>query len=236
MVVTDCMYNWYAVGSPKSVVLIKCNFDEDLWNQIWPRIKTFLDSDKPAATHWMKKIAVEFRQPFNDYIQENTELIGEVPRVTTEENKSALLCPFRFSPYSKALEPKSKRGPGLDYVKELMLTTYLKAIHLLHNAYHIVREEAAEIIAFVVSDSTRVPQPGVPRHIPIAYGLKGHSLPMDIMRAMVNDVRDECVRHHVNVCCKVYDGQFLDLVRYSEDGTPLTRLAFFQQYFREVKK
>ena len=109
-------------------------------------------------------------------------------------------------------------------------------IRLLHNAYHIVREEAAEIIAFVVSDSTRVPQPGVPHHIPIAYGLKGHSLPMDIMRAMVNDVRDECVRHHVNVRCEVYNAQFLNLVRYSEDGTPLTRLAFFQQYFREVKK
>ena len=236
MVVTDCMYNWYAVGGPKSVVLIKCNFDEDLWDQIWPRIKTFLDSDKPAATHWMKKIAVEFRQPFNDYIQENTELIGEVPRITTEENKSAFLHPFRFSPYNKALEPKNRCGPGLHYVKELMHTTYLKAIRLLHDAYHIVREEVAEIIAFVVSDSTRVPQPGVPHHIPIAYGLKGHSLPMDIMRAMVNDVRDECVRHHVNVRCKVYDGQFLNLVRYSEDGTPLTRLAFFQQYFREVKK
>ena len=109
-------------------------------------------------------------------------------------------------------------------------------IHLLHNAYHIVREEVAEIIAFVVSDSTRVPQPGVPHHIPIAYVLNGHSLPMDIMRAMVNDVRDECVRHHVNVRCEVYNGQFLNLVRYSEDGTPLTRLAFFQQYFREVKK
>ena len=117
-----------------------------------------------------------------------------------------------------------------------MHTTYLKAIHLLHDAYHIVREEVAEIIAFVVSDSTRVPQPGVPRHIPIAYGLRGHSLPMSIMRGMVKDVRDECVSHHVNVHCEIYDGQFLSLVRFSEDGTPLTRLAFFQQYFREVKK
>ena len=107
-------------------------------------------------------------------------------------------------------------------MKELMHTTYLKAIHLLHNTYHIVREEAAEIIAFVVSDSTRVPQLGVPCHIPIAYGLRGHSLPMDFMRAMVNDVRDKCVRHHVNVHCEVYSSQFLNLVRYSEDGTPFT--------------
>ena len=96
MVVTDCMFNWYAVGSPKSVVLIKCNFDEDLWDQIWPRIKTFLNSDKPAATHWMKKFAVEFRYPFNDYIQENTELIGEVPRVTTEEKQICISAPIQI--------------------------------------------------------------------------------------------------------------------------------------------
>ena len=56
------------------------------------------------------------------------------------------------------------------------------------------------------------------------------------MRAMVNGVRDECVSHHINVRCEIYDGQFLNLVRFTEDGTPLTRLAFFQQYFKEVKK
>ena len=34
----------------------------------------------------------------------------------------------------------------------------------------------------------------------------------------------------------MYDGQFLNLVRYAEDGIPLTRLAFFQQFFKELKK
>jgi len=118
----------------------------------------------------------------------------------------------------------------------MMHTTYLKALTLLHDAYHIVREEAAEIIAFVISDSTRIPQPGLPSHIPIAYGLKGHSLPMEIMRRMVDDVRDECLSHYINVRCEIYDGQFLNLVQYTADGTPLTRLAFFQQYFKEVKR
>ena len=236
MAATGCVLNWYAAGEPKSVVLIKCNFDDKLWEQIWARMKTFLDHDKPAATHWMKKIAIEFRDQFDDYTQQNTELLGEIPRVTTEENKSAFLHPFKFSPYNKALEPKNRHGPELDDVKQMMHTTYLKALWLLHDAYHIVREEAAEIIAFVLSDSTRIPQPRIPRHIPIAYGLKGHSLPMDIMRGMVNDVRYECASHHINVRCEIYNGQFLNLVRFTDDGTPLTRLAFFQQYFKEIQK
>ena len=30
MAVTDCILNWYAVGGPKSVILIKFYFDEEL--------------------------------------------------------------------------------------------------------------------------------------------------------------------------------------------------------------
>ena len=113
---------------------------------------------------------------------------------------------------------------------------YVKALTLLKEAYHIVREEAAEIIAFVAADSTRVPQPGLPRHIPIAYCLKGHSLPMTIMWHLINDFRDSCKATNVQVHCEAYDGQFFNLVHYSADGSPLTRLSFIQEYYKEVKK
>ena len=236
MVVTECQVNLYACGGPKSVVLIECLFDEDLWEDIWSKIKTFLDKAKPAATHWMKQIARDYREKFDKYIEEKTSLLGEVPRIETEENSSEFLCPFRFSPYHKPQEHKNRLGPDIDELREMIHAIYLKSSRLIRDAYHIVREEAAEIIAFVASDSTRIPQPGIPCQIPIAYGLKGHSLPMYMMRSMIEDVRDSCLENHVNIRCEVYDGQFLNLVRYAEDGTPLTRLAFFQQFFKELKK
>ena len=113
---------------------------------------------------------------------------------------------------------------------------YVKDLRLLKEAYHIVREEAAEIIAFVTADSTRVPEPRLPKHISIAYGLKGHSLPMTIMRHLINDVRDSCKATNVQVRCEAYDGQFLNLVCYSADGSPLTHLSFIQEYYKEVKE
>ena len=79
MVVTDCQVNWYACGGPKSIVLIECLFDEELWEDIWSKIKTFLDKAKPAATHWMKQIARDYRDKFDQYIKEKTSLLGEVP-------------------------------------------------------------------------------------------------------------------------------------------------------------
>ena len=58
---------------------------------------------------------------------------------------------------------------------------------------------------------------------------------MSIMRQLVHDVHDKCQQFNVNVRCEVYDGQFLNLVRFTEDGTPLTRLAFLQWFFKKIQ-
>ena len=59
---------------------------------------------------------------------------------------------------------------------------------------------------------------------------------MTIMHHLINDVRDNCKVANVSIRCEVYDGQFLNLVRYSADGSPLTHLTFLQEYYKEVKK
>ena len=129
----------------------------------------------------------------------------------------------QFSPYhNPAAMVCNRSGPDLNDVRDIINLVYLRADKVIRNAYQIFRQEASEIIAFVASDCSRLSHPRLPRHIPIAYGLKGHSLPMSIMREMVNDVHDKCMAYNVNVHCEVYDGQFLNLVHYSEDGTPLT--------------
>ena len=97
-----------------------------------------------------------------------------------------------------------------------------------------MREESSEILAFIAVDSCRIPVKGIPCHLPIAYGLKGYSLPMTIMRNMINDVRNKCVENNVKVCCECYDGQFLQLVRHSEEGKPLTRLTLMQEFFKSM--
>ena len=135
--------------------------------------------------HWMKQIGRDYKDKFDTYIKERTSLLGEVPRIETEENKSEFLRPFTFSPYHKPHQHKNRLGPDLDEVKEMIQAVYLRSTRLIRDTFHIVREEATEIIAFVASDSTRIPQPGIPCQIPIAYGLKGHSLPMNIMRGMI---------------------------------------------------
>ena len=94
MAVTDTDSNWYGCCGPKSLVLIDCKFDEDLWKHLWNRIKTFLDKDKPVASQWIKDIVREFKDEFNKYIEESTELIGEVPLIHTDEDPTCFFTEF----------------------------------------------------------------------------------------------------------------------------------------------
>ena len=42
---------------------------------------------------------------------------------------------------------------------------------LIEERYNFLRVEASEILAFVATNSDRIIQPGIPRHLPIAYGM-----------------------------------------------------------------
>ena len=70
--------------------------------------------------------------------------------------------------------------------------------------------------------------------MPIAYGLRGPSLPNVVMRNIVNDIRDELEFNETTVLCEVYDGQFHKLIVESEDGWPLTRLQHAMRHFSEI--
>ena len=110
------------------MVLINCKFDDQLWDDLWNRIKQFLDKDKPVASNWMKDIAQEFQVPFECYIVDKTDLIGEVPIVTTTEDPSQFQCSAQFSPYQKPASHHNRNGPDVDDVKDIINSTYLKAL------------------------------------------------------------------------------------------------------------
>ena len=56
---------------------------------------------------------------------------------------------------------------------------------------------------------------------------------LDVMRNMINDLRNDLIKRNCTVLCEVYDGQFHSLMVKSESGYPLTRLQMIQQHFKE---
>ena len=233
MIVTNTMENWYASGGLTSVVLISCTVDMQLWDVVWRKIKQFLDKTRPVAKDWFKTIYTDLGPQLDEYRQNYTRLVAKVPIVKCVEGK--LMEQRKYSPYHvPTSSPQCHVTYSLDDIKNMMVPIMDQAMEIVKSGHHIVREESCEILAFIAVDSSRIPVKGIPCHLPIAYGLKGYSLPMTIMRNMIDDVRNKCVEHNVKVCCECYDGQFLHLVRYSESGRPLTRLTFMQEFFKSL--
>ena len=82
----------------------------------------------------------------------------------------------------------------------------VKLTQSVEEGINFLRVEASEIIAFLATDSECIVKPGIPPHIPIAYGLKGPSLSNKIFRNMRNDIRNELHSRNTSVLCEVYDG------------------------------
>ena len=97
MIVTNTIENWYASGCLTSVVLICCTMDLQLRNVVWMKIKEFLDKVRPVAKNWFKMICNDLGPQLDEYRENYTKLVGEVPIVKCVEGN--LMEPDKYSPY-----------------------------------------------------------------------------------------------------------------------------------------
>ena len=104
---------------------------------------------------------------------------------------------------------------------------------------NFLRNEATDIVAFVVADSQRLNRPGIPPHVPIAYAMRGPSFTNEILRKMLTDVRLCCQQYNAGIMCEITDGEFIKLVHTSENGHPLThfqRLKAMFKYYEQFSR
>ena len=97
--------------------------------------------------------------------------------------------PEKYTPYYVAKE--QKRVDGNLCMEDSLNEISVRISDVIKEGFNFLRVEASEIFAFVATDADRVVKPGIPPHIPIAYGLRGSSMSAEIMRNMINDLRDE---------------------------------------------
>ena len=221
---------WVAFVHSKSVSLLECTFDDNVWKSIWRQVKKYLDKDKPSMPDKLTDLKIALNKLLDDYVQNNVKLLGEQPRVKgiwidlpEPKKNTAYYTPEAHSRIAAnfALEDK---------FQELAI----RMSDVITEGFNFLRVEASEIIAFVATDCDRVVKPGIPPHLPIAYGLRGSSMPMSIMRNMINDIRDELKKNNSHVLCEVYDGQFHPIIVKSENGCALTRIQQAQKYYRDT--
>ena len=220
---------WVLYVGKLSAVLIEVALDKDVLRDIWSIVSEHFDCDTPILGKGVTNLKNDLFPLLDNYIQKCSKLLVETPLVIGEISKQR--DPDNFSAYFyPAAKPRINRCIVLDQTFE---ETCVNIADLVDEGYNFLRVEASEIIAFLATDCDRIIQPGIPPHIPLAYGLRGPSLSMKTMHAMVNDIRTELHERNTSVLCEVYDGQFHDIIVRDQNDNPLTRLQLARKLFSD---
>ena len=220
MRIVNCLKCWLLAVGTHSVLLIETIFNMASWNQIWRKLRHHFDTFKPHCPKKLFDIKNELHPVIKIYINSKTKCLIEVPRMNDVHGELKRIN--KFSAYNIPCVPIHSENTALcDDTFEVLC---YQASKLIEEGYNFLRVKASEIIAFVATNSSQVVQPGIPPHLPIAYGMCGHSFPMETMRNMMNDICNDLKQRNTSVLCEVYDGQFHKLNVRSESGDPLTRI------------
>ena len=215
---TKVQKHWVLYVGELSAVLIEAIFDRHLWNEIWMKLKQTFDIDNPVPIKGIVDLRKEIFPLLENYVQTCCTALCELP--LSHGEISQLTPTGKFSAYHYCQDPK--RIDISIFLDNDYHETSLQLADLVEEGFNFLCVEASEILAFVATDSDRILRPGIPPHIPVAYGLRGHSMSNDIVQNIRSDIRNELKLRNTSVLCEVYDGQFHDLIVRSDCGKPLT--------------
>ena len=122
---------------------------------------------------WKVTYRDEMTGMLKKYLENNSELITEVPSVLSddEEVNASRIC----GAYALLVNFIGKGSNLNSLCAHLRLLTNT-CKQLVEEAYQLERKNVTEILAFVHSDTDRMHDPQHPNQVCIAYGLKGYSL------------------------------------------------------------
>ena len=232
MRIVKCMKLWAVKYYDNSVMVTECTYDSETWRSIWNIIQMYYDQKIPTQPKSTSEIKRDIIPILEKFAETNTKAMLDVPLMRDVIGECRMVG--KFSAYNILKTPMRSENTEIPYMTFQEICYQLS--DLIKEGYNFLRVEASEILAFVATNSDRIIQPGIPPHLSIAYGMRGHSLPMRIMRNMVNDIRNELQKWNTSVLCEVYDGQFHQLIVRSENSEPLTRLQMIHDHFNTVMK
>ena len=72
---------WIGFVFKNSVSLLECHFDDNIWKEMWKKIRTFYDCANPQMPSKITEIQNIFKDMTDTYNNNNVFVLGEVPRV-----------------------------------------------------------------------------------------------------------------------------------------------------------
>ena len=193
MVILNCMRLLLCFYSEISMVVVECEFDGKLWQDIWDRVKNYLDKPAPQLLQRIWEINIDLKEALDFYSTAETCALGEFPSICGSYGQVpkpiADVLLIRPHHYPDASEQRKVVNAHEPVDKDVLIGDMQD---LCCEGINFLRNEATDIVAFVVADSQRLNRPGIPPHVPIAYAMRGPSFTNESLHKMLTDVRLCC--------------------------------------------
>ena len=228
---TDKLY--FVSYSSDSTAVHEVTYDEALWKALEKEVHNVYGAEKPVRPTRKSENVPILNDLLTAFLANNVTFLLEVPSVKCIPCEESTDLPTDLY----CTKHKSGISENVPIIKmdELNEIVYNAGVYL-QRAYQLNRNKASELLGFMLSDLDRSYSPEALHSIPVAYGLKGYSLPTDTLRTMVDDVLKECSVRGLYVPVCSFDGQWCRLVIRDKESKPLTVLQLQKDVFSEAKK
>ena len=159
--------SWTCLIGKSSIVIIESDYDDVTWKIIWNDLKKHFDNDKLKNTNKITDSQKKYKELMKDYIERNCKVIAELPKISGKLGQ--LKRCNKFSAYFTPIQ--NNRPKDHSICESNLQEVCFEMAELIEHGINFMRVEASEILAFVITDSERICNPGIPPHLPIAYGL-----------------------------------------------------------------
>ena len=213
-----------------SVFIVK--FDDSLWQAIMDEAIQVYGSAKVTKPTRLSENSKLLKARLRDFNDSHVTFVMEVPALIAKKSEhNPTLTEIANPPFLLPREKASASPATVPSIHQALLEAQCS----VHSAYQLNRKQAVEVLVWLLSDVNRMWQPEIPHSVPIAYGLKGYSLPSDIMRGICDDILQACHEKGLHIACTCFDGQWLPLANRSSSGKALTLLQLQRNVWSEVK-
>lgn len=146
------------------------------------------------------------------------------------------VCPISSGSVEAPYCDHKERSKSCTLCVDDVLQLIFESQAVFNESYKLPRKRATEFLGFLLSDLDRNVSHNDLYSLPIAFGMKGHSLPCKILREMIEHVLYACSKAGLYVPVCSFDGQWYRIAVRDQNEFPLTLLQLQKDIYHEVKR
>ena len=233
MAVLDCSQLLLITFTLTSVNVIIVDFDPELWNKLWSKACFLFNSENPSIPTRLDPQIKQMRSQLVNFVHTKSHFLFEVPSF-----RGSILHKIPRT-ITNAYFPTVLKHLQVCDMKSAQRESKICAANgqeLFQTIYNNLRQEATEVIVFMLSDKDCIFDPKKVNTAPVAHALKGSSMANSDLKKLVNTTCNALKDRNIPVLTEVYDGQWQNFVMTDSENFPLTRMCLQNKTWTCISK